>query len=485
MKKLFKKVTSLFLSLILATGAFVSAVAGSSDFVKNVSIKTFVPNGYVGIYTAADLISVNQNLEKKYILMDDIDLSETDNFIPIGTYDEPFSGIFNGNGYSIKNLSQYADENSEQTNFGLFGVCKNAIIANLAVENISIEIDCPFPVYFIAGGIAAICCSSKIINCTSSGNVDALAGGSFYAGGIVGLTPGERFNVTDTSLISNCESNTNIKMTGEFEGMFDTTVVKYTHIGGIVGELESENKLSLCVNNGKIEAYPRNVAKIGGIAGTSKGAGIENCCNTNEITVVPNEGSAKVGGICGYSSSITTCYNSSKVSASQNNVQVGGIAGEAYGNAKISFCVYSDSNSSAFGNKTTNLSNIKSLNETEIIQKSSYEGFDFEKVWKCDDTSTPDIQKQTDNILTEIELKVNKEVTLPINVIHCEISDNTIAELNEKGEITGKSVGIASAEIITSQGDFETINITVKDSFWGKIVKTILSFFDWFLKIFG
>ena len=67
--------------------------------------KTTVPDGWIGIYNAAELDAVRYDLTGKYILMADIDLSGWDNWTPIGSREEPFKGAFDGNGFVVRNMS--------------------------------------------------------------------------------------------------------------------------------------------------------------------------------------------------------------------------------------------------------------------------------------------------------------------------------------------------------------------------------------------
>jgi hypothetical protein len=73
-----------------------------------------------------------------YLLLSDIDLSEYDNWMPIGnnnTSDNKtcFQGIFNGNSKVIKNvIINYRTDDY----LGLFGSVSNANIHNLGVENV-------------------------------------------------------------------------------------------------------------------------------------------------------------------------------------------------------------------------------------------------------------------------------------------------------------------------------------------------------------
>ena len=66
--------------------------------------KTEVPEGWIGIYDAAGLNAVRYDLNAKYILMADIDLSGYDSWIPIGSREAPFRGAFDGNGCVVRNM---------------------------------------------------------------------------------------------------------------------------------------------------------------------------------------------------------------------------------------------------------------------------------------------------------------------------------------------------------------------------------------------
>lgn len=94
-------------------------------------------------------------------LLADIDLSYFDDWVPIGTKSMPFKDVFNGNGFTIDNITFYSFGSS-----ALFGCCSGGTIKNLHVEH-------------VRGGSAGICDrlqSSKnsvgrISNCTADGYV--------------------------------------------------------------------------------------------------------------------------------------------------------------------------------------------------------------------------------------------------------------------------------------------------------------------------
>ena len=109
----FKK-RKLLVSLIAASLAviMVSAAAASSvvwgwlpfPFTRNSYQLTEVPEGYVGIYTEADLDLIRNDPDGNFILMEDIDLGGKEH-TPIGDYLTPFDGKFNGNGHVISNFT--------------------------------------------------------------------------------------------------------------------------------------------------------------------------------------------------------------------------------------------------------------------------------------------------------------------------------------------------------------------------------------------
>ena len=97
-----KRIISTLLSLALLIGILPISATGAALAARAVSS---VPDGYTGIYTAEDLNSVRNNLSGKYILMNDINLSSWGEWTPIGTDRAPFTGVFDGNGWSITDMN--------------------------------------------------------------------------------------------------------------------------------------------------------------------------------------------------------------------------------------------------------------------------------------------------------------------------------------------------------------------------------------------
>ncbi|MDO4275462.1 MAG: M56 family metallopeptidase [Eubacteriales bacterium] len=92
---------------------------------------------YYLVFTEEQLraISAGQfGMDKNFIQQGDIEMS-ADEWIPIGTYEDPFTGIYNGNGYEIKGLTM---ENPYAQIVGLFGYAKGAQIYNITMRDYDI-----------------------------------------------------------------------------------------------------------------------------------------------------------------------------------------------------------------------------------------------------------------------------------------------------------------------------------------------------------
>lgn len=223
---------------------------------------------YIGIYNEAQLKSINDNLSGSYILMNDIALSEE--WTPI----DKFTGLFDGNGFTIKNIT-----NSNCDGFGgLFSV-NEGVIKNVNILGASFTFD-------------------------------GLKGAYFHCGAICGRNYG---------VVENCTAQ-NVEISyraHDFEGSAEAL------IGGIVGWNEYGTIrycLSSNVNaagdislNGSSSNYYLN--DIGGIVGFTRGGVINDCIVVNSIlsahSTITNYQYIRCGsgGICGHARSDASIYN--------------------------------------------------------------------------------------------------------------------------------------------------------------------------------
>ena len=249
-------------SLFIATSSIIS-----NSFINQETIVTAVssekvdsiPTGYTAVYTIEDLYAVRKNPSGKYILMNDIDLSET---APGGDWDngngwlpiDDFSGVFDGNCYSIKNMHIYGDLTSGC--YGLFGYCdtnEKTKIYRLSVVDYVIDCRTVEENIFI-GGISGTTGYQTIDQCYTSGEVNVSVEKNYcYVGGITGgLKSSSRiisnsFNTADITVIvaENIEENT-------------------VFVGGVTGIGGRPNNV---YNIGKIACISQNEVLVGNIGG--------------------------------------------------------------------------------------------------------------------------------------------------------------------------------------------------------------------------
>lgn len=92
---------------------------------------------YFLVHSEAQLRAIGTGeygMDQNYMQQADIQLS-TDEWAPIGTWDNPFAGTFNGNGFEIIGLTM-TDPDAEI--IGLFGVAENAHIYNVTMRDYDI-----------------------------------------------------------------------------------------------------------------------------------------------------------------------------------------------------------------------------------------------------------------------------------------------------------------------------------------------------------
>ena len=241
---------------------------------------TPIPQGYTVISTKEQLSNIS--LTGKYILMCDIDMGQAD-WTPIGTEYTPFSGVFDGNGYCIKNI-RIAKSWSYSGIFGVNeGTVKNLGVENLTVLNSSTK----------SGGLVGE--NSGIVNnCYVSGTVSS-SGYISNVGGLVGVNLGE---------ISNCFA------------LCDVSVTATSNSAGFAGGLVGENSghISNCYASGNIKATSEEYAAYGGgLVGhqdwyTNSEATITKCFATGKVQVTAKK-SAWAGGIIGWTNGdIVNCW---------------------------------------------------------------------------------------------------------------------------------------------------------------------------------
>lgn len=275
-------------------------------------------------------------------LLGDVDL-ENDAWTPIGTFENPFNGTFDGAGHTISNISTTGFSISSKTYYaGFFGyvqgepnsnyddysdiwvnnnfvdtnikesyytaVVKNVNIDkatcssekkysaglvafgnNVYIENCSVA-NSTISTGKVAGGIAGTLNGSIVKGCTSNNNTITVTG--YHAAGIVGFI--SYYNHDDEypdpclpSAIINSENNSNLVCTnaGGNSGAFAGIVAA---INVCQNTDKSTSAVIGCVNNGNISINEdgNKYSQVGGIVGSGQGVSvIANCINRGSISV--------------------------------------------------------------------------------------------------------------------------------------------------------------------------------------------------------
>lgn len=108
-------------------------------------------------------IGKTYSLSDNYML--DANITLTEEWEPIGNDEHPFIGVFDGNGYTIYNLTV----TKKSDNMGFFGATEGATLKNIVLEDAQIDILSFFPISYNAIDTEIVDCS---INANKQSNSD-------------------------------------------------------------------------------------------------------------------------------------------------------------------------------------------------------------------------------------------------------------------------------------------------------------------------
>ena len=269
------------------------------------------------ISSAEQLNEIRNNLDAKYILVNDIDLSIIDSWEPIGQGEYgSFKGTLDGQGYKIKNLLIKSPISDSNVYIGLFGcVGTGCVIKNCEIVNAKIDID-----YQVAPN-------------------------SLYCGVLVAYNSQFQPGIT----ITNCKVYGDIKIITHND--HTDTYSRMITVGGIYGSSngrdEANGTISECEYNGSINIMADDSKSCGGICGRDGHFEIVGCKTQGEITIssLGGSGTTATGGICGgaewSTSSINDCENYCDINVTENNnggvSTIAGIIG--HGSKSVNNCI--------------------------------------------------------------------------------------------------------------------------------------------------
>lgn len=167
----------------------------------------------IEIRTVEDLMAISNDPSASYILMNDIDLSETKKGGSLDTGHgwtpiDYFTGVLDGNGYRIKNLNMYGSELENYQFIGFINTCEDGTIKNIGFTDVDIDITNSKYTQFgtICGWSYGY--SAKIENCYVTGNINISI--EQYGGLIGGCCA-----INQGNYIDNCFNAADIKVKGD------------------------------------------------------------------------------------------------------------------------------------------------------------------------------------------------------------------------------------------------------------------------------
>ncbi len=326
----------------LSAGNHFSTQLGSNGTLISYTVITEL--GAAGSTTGTDLQGMNGSLATNYALGANIDATATSGwntnagFTPVGS-SWYFTGIFDGLGHTIRNLTINSSSTSQVGLFGRAG--SGAILRNIGLVDDSVTGK------FDVGGLVGFAVSNSTIsdsyatgNVTGAGNVGGLIGYAYanstisnsyatgnvaagtggYAGGLVGFIRG-------STIISDSYATGNVTGT--------------VYLGGLVGYTYEHSTISNSYATGNVTGTG---GKVGGLVGSVDSSGaISNSYATGRVT-----GTNNLGGLVGLN-------NGPGITSSYWNIET--------------------------SNQTTSSNGGVGLTTAQMQQESKFTGFDFTNNW--------------------------------------------------------------------------------------------------------
>lgn len=279
---------------------------------------------------------------------------------PFGTSASPFTGSFNGKGYTVSGYT-IGTSSSPNTavNAGFFGVIDStSVVENLGVTGSVYNVNS----YGSAGGLVGYNEGGEVLKSYATGSV---VGDGNYVGGLVGNSGGSIIDSYSTSTVEAKEISGlnygglqagglsgNSQISGTISNSFATGSVTGISAGGLVGS-NSGGSVTSSYSNGNVTGS----FQAGGLAG-GNGGSIKNSYSTGNVALIPGyRGYLKyfVGGLVatasGSENSISKIVNS-YATGSISKKAVSSISGETtYSGALVG---YSNSDTDIYASYATN-----------------------------------------------------------------------------------------------------------------------------------
>lgn len=244
---------------------------------------------FAGLVNGTLTDGTEQNTSASAVLTADIELSG-ETWTPIGSESTPYTGTFDGQGYTISGMTI---ENAESYS-GLFGNVTGTVRDFTVTGSITITGD--KTVAKVGGAVGSLGTASvggTVSGVTSDVDITVSAGND-HIGGVVGSMP-----ENSSPTVENCVYTGDINIT-----------VAAGSVAGVVGYIRT-GTIQNCANWGGISINTGGNGSVGGILGYCNNGEIyiRNCYNSGSIAA---EGTANVGAIVGQNNktqaTVSNCY---------------------------------------------------------------------------------------------------------------------------------------------------------------------------------
>ncbi|MCM3175778.1 S-layer homology domain-containing protein [Paenibacillus sp. MER 99-2] len=364
------------------------------------------------ISTPEELYCVGEDANGNYKLKNDISEADMSTFLNGGSWtpiayevedeSEPFTGRFDGNGYSISGLKT-TDEN--QNDVGLFSDLYDAEVKNLILNNVS------FTGNASVGGLAGSISNSRIEGVHISGNIQ----GNRRVGGISGVSNNSEYINNSTDVVVSTIDEYGESLGGLFGELYESTIIAnaaegtvsgYQTIGGLIGE-SNDNTIRQSYASGQVIGN----YQVGGLIGELNYESESELNQTIEDNYVvgsmktyaagEDEFSAEtIGGLIGevrkngrnddiqviiqnnYVAASLEVDLSNGVSSPIDDQTIGSVIGKVKGptNQVTFFGNYFDLNK-IDTNQQNGSDYAMGLTTEQMKQQSNFSGWDFDEVW--------------------------------------------------------------------------------------------------------
>lgn len=334
----------------------------------------------------------HEYVDGHYALSNDIDASDTKNwnggegFRPIGTISGPFTGCFDGRGFTIKGLHI---DRRETEGIGLFGGTVRSDIRNVTLDGVSVRGGNN------TGGLIGETNETDVTNVHVSGTIETSMNGGGLVGDLQGgVVTGSSANVTISASWNDPDVIFRVRSTGGLVGYSTGDIIASTSAGsvsggdftgGLVGNTLGD------ITSSYSTAEVTGVTSTGGLVGRNAGD-INNTYSMGPVHV--ETGGLVAGGLVGMNEfgTISYSFSTGTVTAADDDADnVSGLIGwdRTFERDEPAFKSYWDMDTSGHAESDAG----EGRTTAEMQQQATFEDWDFDTIWTIDEGQDyPDLQ---------------------------------------------------------------------------------------------